>query len=113
MSLLAIANYNLASQYEFLDDFEPAIIHYELALSLVSNGSKDSTSPLMKEFQQSLKQVRIRAAAHEMKRPDRTFSNLNKGRRESETAIHDYAAQAMSRINKANSSSTRKNLPRP
>jgi hypothetical protein len=112
MSLLAIANYNLASQYEFLDDFEPAIIHYELALSLVSNGSKDC-SPLMKEFQQSLKQVKIRAAAFEMKRPDKTFSNLNKGRRESETAISENASQAMCRIIKANSSSTRKTLRRP
>ena len=109
MSLLAIANYNLASQYEFLDDFEPAIIHYELALSLVS---KDS-SPLMKEFQQSLKQVKIRAAAFEMKRPDRTFTNLNKGRRESETAISENASQAMCRIIKANSNNTRKNLRRP
>jgi hypothetical protein len=112
MSLLAIANYNLASQYEFLDNFEPAIIYYELALSLVSNGSKDS-SPLMKEFQQSLKQVKIRAAAYEMKRPDKTFTNLNKGRRESETAISDNAAQAMCRIIKANSNNTRKTLRRP
>jgi hypothetical protein len=28
MSLLAIANYNLGSQYEFLEDFQPAIMHY-------------------------------------------------------------------------------------
>lgn len=35
MSLLAIANYNLASQYEFLDEYPEAIMRYELALSLV------------------------------------------------------------------------------
>jgi hypothetical protein len=38
MSLLAIANYNLASQHEFLEEFQAAIIHYELAIQLISNG---------------------------------------------------------------------------
>jgi hypothetical protein len=54
MSLLAIANYNLASQYEFLDEYTDAIMRYELALSLVQNG-QDKESPLLKEFTQSLK----------------------------------------------------------
>jgi NAD-dependent SIR2 family protein deacetylase len=35
MSLLAIANYNLGSQHEFLDEYQDAIGRYELALSLV------------------------------------------------------------------------------
>jgi len=60
---------------------------------------------LAKEFSQSLKQVKIRAAAYEMKRPDRTFTNLSKNRRESETSSNDpsyQVNQAMARIIKAN-----------
>lgn len=76
MSLLAIANYNLGSQHEFLEEFSEAIARYELALSLVS--LSDDTSPLAAEFQQSLKQARTRYAAFKMKRPDRTFTNLTK-----------------------------------
>ena len=85
-----------------MEDFQPAIVHYELALSLVQSG-KEKDSPLIKEFQQSLKQVRIRAAAYEMKRPDRTFTNLSKGVREGEPALRDDGTQAMFRIIKSNS----------
>jgi hypothetical protein len=53
MSLLAIANYNLGSQHEFLEEFTDAIARYELALSLVS--LSDDASPLASEFHQSLK----------------------------------------------------------
>lgn len=49
MSLLAIANYNLGSQHEFLEEFPDAIGRYELALRLVMN-SKDAETPLAMEF---------------------------------------------------------------
>lgn len=78
MSLLAIANYNLGSQYEFLEEFPDSIARYELALTIVS--LSDDASPLAAEFQQSLKQVRSRYAAFKMKRPDRTFTNLSKAK---------------------------------
>jgi hypothetical protein len=80
MSLLAIANYNLASQHEFLDEYSDSILRYELALAVLSStqNSKSKDNPLIREFYQSLKQVKIRAAAYQMKRPDRTFTNLSK-----------------------------------
>ena len=67
MSLLAIANYNLASQHEFLDEYTDAIIRYELALTVITSSSQakqDRDNPLIREFTQSLKQVKIRAAAY-------------------------------------------------
>ena len=80
MSLLAIANYNLASQHEFLEEYSDSIIRYELALAVMAStqSAKERDNPLMREFIQSLKQVKIRAAAYQMKRPDRTFTNLSK-----------------------------------
>jgi hypothetical protein len=39
MSLLAIANYNLASQHEFLDEYQDAIIRYDLALAVITSSS--------------------------------------------------------------------------
>ena len=80
MSLLAIANYNLGSQLEFLEEFPDAIARYELALSLVS--LSDDASPLASEFLASLKQARSRYAAFKMKRPDRTFTNLKAAQQE-------------------------------
>ncbi len=35
VSLLAIANYNLGSQHEFLNEFQDAINHYEHAVQLI------------------------------------------------------------------------------
>jgi hypothetical protein len=66
MSLLAIANYNLASQHEFLDEYPDSIIRYELALAVLTStqNSKSKDNPLVREFYQSLKQVKIRAAAY-------------------------------------------------
>jgi hypothetical protein len=37
ISLLAIANYNLGSQYEFLSEFPESIGRYELALKLIAD----------------------------------------------------------------------------
>ena len=57
MSLLAIANYNLASQHEFLEEFADSIIRYELALAVMGStqSAKERDNPLMREFLQSLK----------------------------------------------------------
>ena len=54
ISLLAIANYNLGSQHEFLGELTDSMGRYELALTLVQ-GTKEKDSALAQEFKQSLK----------------------------------------------------------
>lgn len=78
MSLLAIANYNLGSQHEFLDEFPDAIQRYQMALTLASSGP-NKESPLIEEFAMSLKQVKFRYTGFKMKKSDRTFTNLSRG----------------------------------
>ncbi len=77
IQLLAIANYNLGSQHEFLDEFVEALSRYEVALKFVTH-PYEIVNHLAEEFKKSLKQARIRYQGSLMKGPDRTFSNLSK-----------------------------------
>lgn len=54
ISLLAIANYNLGCQHEFLNEFNDAIGRYELAIKLM-NDNQNFNNPLIDEFKKSLK----------------------------------------------------------
>ena len=56
--MLAIANYNLASQLEFLSEFKEAVVRYELGLSLLL--SMPDRSALEPDFINSIKQVKAK-----------------------------------------------------
>ena len=75
MSLLAIANYNLGSQHEFLEEYPDAIGRYEIATKLAK---LNKGSPLADEFAMSLKQAKARYAGFKMRSTTRTFTNLDK-----------------------------------
>ena len=74
-SLLAIANYNLGSQHEFLEEFPDAIGRYLIATKLAQS---NKGSALAEEFASSLKQAKARYAGYKMRSTARTFSNLDK-----------------------------------
>lgn len=54
LQLLAIANYNLGSQHEFLDEFVDSLGRYEIALRFVSHPYEQVTH-LAEEFKKSIK----------------------------------------------------------
>lgn len=51
-------------------------MRYKLAVELINNISEPNQ--LQVKFMESLKQVKAKYEAFKMKRPDRTFTNLNK-----------------------------------
>ena len=61
VQLLAIANFNLGSQHEFLQEFKEAYDRYELGLSLIVSLPEKSSLEL--EFRNSLKQVKTKIQA--------------------------------------------------
>eukprot|EP00347_Sterkiella_histriomuscorum_P001070 403373445 len=113
LQLLAIANYNLGSQHEFLKEYQLAIQRYELAINLLQNLS--SSSPLEQDFKNSLKQVKSRFQAFKMKAPDRTFTNLSKVRLSEQPSLQTLNQQIPQFIapNQRSLSNTRTRKIRP
>ncbi|CDW72972.1 UNKNOWN [Stylonychia lemnae] len=107
ISLLAIANYNLGCQNEFLNEYQDAIIRYEIALSLIQN--LPNTASLENDFRLSIKSIKARFQAYKMKGPNRTFTNLNKYRSELEHLQINNIVIPGSMVSSSKSNSINKN----